>query len=204
MSNETALDLDAIEARAGAATKGSWYGSGGALVIYGATPGDEVATFRRRDDAAFAKHARTDVPALVAEVKSLRTELAQEEREHSKSLDIMEAACDQRNAAIARAEAAEAAHRALLERVDFLKAQTQQQSQRLAQMTVERNAAEAKVAAGLTLAGEYEHDRDVCVSWLHDPTKIVDSGHPARLSLMAETLNTFAANLRTALAGEDA
>lgn len=58
----------------------------------------------------------------------------------------------------------------------------------------------AQLGAIAALADEYERDRDVCVSWLHDPPKIVDSGHPARLSLMAETLNTFATRLRTILA----
>lgn len=64
--------LREIEARAKSATEGPWFGSAGGRFVYGATPGDEVAKFQRHPDAEFARHARTDVPDLLAEVKRLR------------------------------------------------------------------------------------------------------------------------------------
>ena len=73
------LDLDAIRARADAATPGPW----GFCIphnrdwpnpdpIFGATPGDEVAWTRRNADWNFIAHAREDIPALLDEVDRLR------------------------------------------------------------------------------------------------------------------------------------
>ncbi|MHB8406220.1 MAG: hypothetical protein ACYDCJ_12435 [Gammaproteobacteria bacterium] len=64
-----ALDLDAIEARANAATPGPWdtdeYDGGlRSTVTAGPITSDE--------DYDFIAHARTDVPALIAEVRRLR------------------------------------------------------------------------------------------------------------------------------------
>ena len=75
----TAADrLDEFEARIEAATEGPWFGSGGGLYVYGATPGDEVARFNRRGDATLARTARTAFPATV---KALRAVLAIHEAE---------------------------------------------------------------------------------------------------------------------------
>ena len=96
------LDIDAIEARANAATPGPWrstWGDDGTAPpkhpdfgeettieavglegIDGKVVGllwyDGLHTACREDDAAFIAAARTDVPALVAEVRRLRAELA--------------------------------------------------------------------------------------------------------------------------------
>ncbi|MGN7133404.1 hypothetical protein ACTHQY_09035 [Rhodococcoides corynebacterioides] len=70
---DTALDLDAIEARADAATVGPWTLIGGGEYVTGAgllvAPDDGGVS---SDDAEFIAHARTDVPVLVAEVRRLR------------------------------------------------------------------------------------------------------------------------------------
>jgi hypothetical protein len=69
------LDLDAIRARADAATAGPWtwrehpsgffeFSNAGGVIGWG----QEEAAFE------FAAHARTDIPALLAEVDSLRVE----------------------------------------------------------------------------------------------------------------------------------
>jgi hypothetical protein len=73
------LDLDAIEARATAATEGPWEATG---VVH---PNNEAvglafvqshtgwpATCFRSADSVFIAHSREDVPALVAEVRRLR------------------------------------------------------------------------------------------------------------------------------------
>jgi hypothetical protein len=85
------LDLDAIEARAEAATEGPWQYDGmplredaeyGHIVTGGGTPGSmrehqicwvgETLNLRAPEDAEFIAHARADVPALLAEVRRLR------------------------------------------------------------------------------------------------------------------------------------
>jgi hypothetical protein len=85
-----ALDLDAIEARAKAATPGPWEGStqtgvaGGGFLAqvfegYGMTLA--IATMERPNgtaNAAFIAAARTDVPALIAEVRRLRDDVERE------------------------------------------------------------------------------------------------------------------------------
>lgn len=82
------LDLDAIEKRVNTATKGPWirgsHDSDGNRYI-GAlcqdcippceAPGELVATAGEAD-AEFIEHSRTDVPALVEEVKRLRATAA--------------------------------------------------------------------------------------------------------------------------------
>lgn len=99
----TDIDLDAIEARANAATDGPWFwrntqGRSGDVYLQGARtrivmafkrmgmngaqpmfPGLDGLLYESADvninqfsDAAFIAHARTDVPALVAEVRRLR------------------------------------------------------------------------------------------------------------------------------------
>lgn len=108
MSHETPLDLDAIEARAGAATEGPWEIIGGNEWLTGVEVGIGSPCGIQIADAEFIAAARTDVPALVAEAIRLR-------EMHSEALDIgMRAVISrndarvERNAAIARAEAAEA------------------------------------------------------------------------------------------------
>jgi hypothetical protein len=83
----TAPDLDAIEERANAATPGPWHvddedyaeaiyaADDVTTVIAGGRWGGEARVFETTEDARFIAHARTDVPALVAEVRRLRTEL---------------------------------------------------------------------------------------------------------------------------------
>ena len=78
----TGLDLDAIEARANAATRGSWsafhwddepsFDRGWAVT---SDAGDDwVADYLRAEDVAFIAHARTDVPALVAALREARAD----------------------------------------------------------------------------------------------------------------------------------
>jgi hypothetical protein len=90
------LDLDAIEARAEAATEGPWQYDGmplredaeyGHIVTGGGTPGSmrehqicwvgETLNLRAPEDAEFIAHARVDVPALLAEVERLRAAVRQ-------------------------------------------------------------------------------------------------------------------------------
>ena len=94
------LDMEAIKARETAATEGPWaYGSDWthycvAQVLPGGNwaflrivesanqnsardfSGADYYGVRRKADAEFIAHARTDIPALVNEVESLRSELA--------------------------------------------------------------------------------------------------------------------------------
>jgi hypothetical protein len=73
-----ALDLDAIEARANAATPGPWdfYEEGSTMFVScGVTQYGEAlylaGDIENREDATFIAAARSDVPALVAEVRRL-------------------------------------------------------------------------------------------------------------------------------------
>lgn len=85
----TEEELTAIEARATAATREPWVVgdayvptvslSVGQVSVYGM--GMEVAECQIDADAAFIAAARVDVPALVAEVRRLRSALAMEEEE---------------------------------------------------------------------------------------------------------------------------
>ena len=74
------LDLDAIEARAAVATSGLWWTGmhdGFSYVVEGPeSDSHPVAQRLIRPDAEFIAHARTDVPALLAEVRRLRAALA--------------------------------------------------------------------------------------------------------------------------------
>lgn len=81
MSDE--LDLDAIGARAEAAAPGPWVVFGDASVVApGPGYGDDDLLHiydeggHGSDEATFIAHARTDVPALVAEVRRLRALVA--------------------------------------------------------------------------------------------------------------------------------
>ena len=91
MSDETKLNLEAIKARCAAATEGPWtvvihayeddaslhiLRSDGANVAMSSHDGDPLA-FLSADDGEFIAAARTDVPALVAEVERLRFLLAE-------------------------------------------------------------------------------------------------------------------------------
>lgn len=74
------LDLEPIKAREQAATEGPWEKRpvGGGLdfdvssTIRGDLVGDYRGQFNREEDADFVAHARTDIPALIAEVERLR------------------------------------------------------------------------------------------------------------------------------------
>lgn len=73
----TPEDLDAIEARANAATRGPWTGEfmpehGDAPIVYAEFNYELIYKTHDRD---FINAARTDVPALVAEVRRLRAEI---------------------------------------------------------------------------------------------------------------------------------
>lgn len=97
------LDLDAIEARANAATSGPWCTDSweiyqgteyepGLSTWIGETCRGMTSAEQDRADAAFVAAARTDVPALVAEVRRLRDQVAavtalHEKGEHN-GLDI--------------------------------------------------------------------------------------------------------------------
>ena len=78
------LDLDPIKAREAAATPGPWkvVDPGYRVAVDDGTGFLVANTFmapssRDLPDARFIAHARTDVPALLAEVERLRAELAE-------------------------------------------------------------------------------------------------------------------------------
>ena len=84
--NDTDLDLDAIEARATAARSGPWYRDPtreedevdavmGPLVQTGNLIRQSMICedIDRHADADFIAQARTDIPALIAEVRRLRS-----------------------------------------------------------------------------------------------------------------------------------
>jgi hypothetical protein len=81
------LDLDAIEARAAAATDGPWLppiGSGDVGYVWRSDDGHfQVAIAcdgNEEANAVFIAHARTDIPALVAEVRRLRQVMSEAHR----------------------------------------------------------------------------------------------------------------------------
>lgn len=95
MTNQTLDDqrLNEIEARINAAYPGPWWTDG--REIYQGDTGNTPSILRwigdtrrpddwdgSRDNAAFIAHARTDVPALLAEVRRLRAELDAEKQAH--------------------------------------------------------------------------------------------------------------------------
>lgn len=82
-----ALDLEAIEARANAATEGPWEVE--RWEDFGGTPSFSIPDVERfrdlrnsvdfgvdKDTATFVAHARTDIPALVAALRAAETKLA--------------------------------------------------------------------------------------------------------------------------------
>lgn len=73
----TGLNLDAIEARVAAATDGPWKHGGNDGLVWGPRIGDPVSGSTEPEDADFIAAARTDVPALVAEVRQLRAALTE-------------------------------------------------------------------------------------------------------------------------------
>ena len=93
----TALDLDAIETRANAASMAPWLHVGqGAIAGVGHT----VARYVSKSDAQFVAHARTDIPALIAEVRRLSHRptvegLSQMMREHFFGSDVPTDECDE-------------------------------------------------------------------------------------------------------------
>ena len=92
------IDLEAIEARAKAATRGPWYEEGWFTEN---EDGDYVEI--EPADAAFTAHAREDIPALLAEVKRLNAEneAMQSIARHAEELDEQLAAVTaERDAAV--------------------------------------------------------------------------------------------------------
>jgi hypothetical protein len=87
----TSIDLDAIAARANAATPGPWF-------VHADWPGRVFAESEFNAHVAritgsnpepneqFIAHSRTDVPALLAEIRRLRDELAEEKASHDPRL----------------------------------------------------------------------------------------------------------------------
>ena len=81
-----ALDLGPIKVREAVTTPGPWVTDPPgpySVVVYGKDGGGSfmVAGGARPEDGRFIAHARTDVPALVAEVDRLRAELDRREAE---------------------------------------------------------------------------------------------------------------------------
>lgn len=99
-TSEKGLDLDAIEARARAATLGPWTYEKGFL---SPSVAEESECGEWKYNGRFIAHARTDVPALVGEVRRLRSKndaLARElavalERERLLRADLAVVATDQ-------------------------------------------------------------------------------------------------------------
>ena len=128
----TTPDLDAIRARAEAATEGPWEAEALEGNIVTPTQGTIVEVYSWTDaDAEFIAHAREDVPALLAEVEQLRAELAharmdraeqadeaQRARDHLAGLDriakVTPCTCSAQRARANRAEATIARVRALV------------------------------------------------------------------------------------------
>lgn len=72
----TESELQAIEARAEAATEGPWHSEDGLVDMGMDKPTiDLIREDNCRANADFIAAARTDIPALVAEVRRLREEL---------------------------------------------------------------------------------------------------------------------------------
>lgn len=66
------IDLDAIEARATAATPGPWSVSVDGITVEDPDGRDVCDAWQSDGDAAFIAHARADVPALIDELRALR------------------------------------------------------------------------------------------------------------------------------------
>jgi hypothetical protein len=98
------LDLDEVEARANAATEGPWRAltsgrrggdhwhvtdSDQSIALIHASDGEDEDM--REPDAEFIAHARTDVPALVAEVRRLRAKVVAVEQAGTVVIEAIEA-----------------------------------------------------------------------------------------------------------------
>ncbi len=91
------MDLDAIKARAAAATPGPWYVERGgehgdpfwaiAAILRDPYGDNSLSCGSDREVAEFIAHARTDVPALVAEVERLEAALLAADRVISDGAD---------------------------------------------------------------------------------------------------------------------
>ena len=104
MTDLTDADLDAIEQRANAASEGPWSqdsddpglvwgeqrSSGdGYWSLFASETGHDATA--QPQDAEFIAHARTDVPALLAEVRRLRA-MEQRVREYTRSIRYVDGA----------------------------------------------------------------------------------------------------------------
>lgn len=141
----TPLDLDAISARAAAATEGPWVIER-ARIWSGEPhpPKTELLMFRGgrewTPDAEFIAHARTDVPALVEEVKRLREQVG-----------CMQ---DGINAAVQAKESVVADRNYAMRQRDEERAAKEGNIAALNAACIERDEALVKVAAGLALTDE--------------------------------------------------
>jgi hypothetical protein len=75
------LDIDAIEARVNAATKGPWSPSGVAHMLLGGECLNPLTDDQAELDGLFIAHGRSDVPAMIEEIRRLRAALASARRE---------------------------------------------------------------------------------------------------------------------------
>jgi hypothetical protein len=99
----TDIDIDAIRRRADAATDGPWTGANYRMALAGLA----TSTGNHAADAEFIAHARTDVPALLAEVERLRAELTQanEQRDRAVGAWIRNIPANGHNAEVDRRQA---------------------------------------------------------------------------------------------------
>ncbi len=114
------VDLDAIEARAAAATQGPWCTRALRLLLrfgrkndgpWNEADEDEPENgwaLPHDDDAAFIASARTDVPAMAREIRELRAELAEEREMHALTQRQFSGVATRCNAAEAALEKAQA------------------------------------------------------------------------------------------------
>lgn len=118
------LDLDEIEKRAAAATRGPWavsdshglcVGNGATMIVDLEPDSTPTHWIGRREDAEFCAHAREDVPALAARVRELQAErdmyhaeLAGQTGENHEQAAAYSRLVSDRDAWKERAEAAEA------------------------------------------------------------------------------------------------
>ena len=91
------LDLDAIQKRCDAATKGPWiegqdgiYGPGGDYENSGLL----AVVCKGRGNTTFIAHARTDIPALLQRLREVEAELGDWKRGAKRRLEFLEAARD--------------------------------------------------------------------------------------------------------------
>lgn len=77
------IDLEAISARAEAATPGPWETLDNITTAVWSGGNPIALTYQSMPDADFIAHAREDIPALLAEVKRLNIVLQDERKEHA-------------------------------------------------------------------------------------------------------------------------